>query len=269
MKINSKTKISEIIKENPDSIDTIATINKHFKKLNNPILRKVLATRVTVADAAKIGGVTTELVLDRLSSIGFEIDNKEPTKSNKDNKFHVESFVNKNIVELDARIDLENGNDPFKSIMTAINNLSDNEVLKVTNTFEPLPLIKVLSEKGFDHKVERTEDNLVLTYFSKNEIKGIKTEFPTELIEDDPELFDEIFLKFKKKVKEVDVRDLEMPLPMVTILSEIEVLPEKTVLFVHHKRIPQFLLSELDERGYNLIGKKLDDTNTKLLIYKK
>lgn len=269
MKINKGTKISEIIKANPDAIDTIATINKHFKKLNNPILRKILATRVTVADAAKIGGVSTEMILDRLSSIGFEVEKKGKSEKNIENSNRIDNFENKKLIELDARIDLEKGNDPFKSIMTAVNILSDNEVLKIINTFEPLPLIKILTEKGYDYKVERTDDNLVITYFSKNENKGKTKTLPTELVEDDPKLFDSLYQQFGNHIVEVDVRDLEMPLPMVTILNEIEKLPLKSVLYVHHKRIPQFLLSELEERGYNLVGKKINETNTKLLIYKK
>ncbi len=267
MKINSNTKISDIIKENEGAIDTIATINKHFKKLKNPILRKVLAPRVTIADAAKIGGVTTELLLDRLSSIGFEIANDTNEKLQNHSTEEENHFKEKEIVEFDARPELEKGVDPFKSIMRELKSLPDGKVLKIINTFEPLPLIKILSEKGYAYKVER-ENGLVYTYFTKiNE--GISSDLPQEIIEDNPELFDKLVKRFEDKLKEVDVRQLEMPLPMVTILQEIETLNTDEALFVHHKRIPQFLLSELEQRGYNLVGKKLDEANTKLIIYKK
>ncbi|HHH52803.1 MAG TPA: DUF2249 domain-containing protein [Bacteroidetes bacterium] len=269
MKINAQTKISDIIKANKDVIDVIATINKHFKKLKNPILRKVLAPRVTVADAAKIGGIDIDILLDRLSSVGFEVERSEKEKSNKKNpKENIDNFSGKEIIELDARIDLEKGIDPFKSIMSAIKKLPKGKVLKIINTFEPLPLIKILSEKGYAFKVER-ENNLVYTYFTKIQGKPKKDDLPAEIIEDDKELFDKVLDSYKGKLKEIDVRDLEMPLPMVTILQEIEDLPEGFALYVHHKRIPQFLLKELQERGYNLVGKKLDEANTKLIIYKK
>ena len=267
MKINSNTKISDIIKENEGAIDTIATINKHFKKLKNPILRKVLAPRVTIADAAKIGGVTTELLLDRLSSIGFEIANDTNEELQNHSTGKENHFKEKEIVEFDARPELEKGVDPFKSIMRELKSLPDGKVLKIINTFEPLPLIKILSEKGYAYKVER-ENGLVYTYFTKiNE--GISSDLPQEIIEDNPELFDKLVKRFEDKLKEVNVRQLEMPLPMVTILQEIETLNTDEALFVHHKRIPQFLLSELEQRGYNLVGKKLDEANTKLIIYKK
>ena len=269
MKINARTKISDIIKENKDVIDVIATINKHFKKLKNPILRKVLAPRVTVADAAKIGGIDIDVLLDRLSSIGFEIERIEKKKENAgSSKAENNNFKDKEIIELDARIDLEKGIDPFKSIMSAIKQLPENKVLKIINTFEPLPLIKILSEKGYAFKVERDND-LVYTYFTKIQGKATGNDLPAEIIEDNKELFDKVYNNYKGNIKEVEVRDLEMPLPMVTILQEIENLPEGSALYVHHKRIPQFLLKELQERGYNLVGNKIDEANTKLIIYKK
>jgi len=267
MKINSKTKISDIIKENEDAIDTIATINKHFKKLKNPILRKVLAPRVTIEDAAKIGGVTADLLLDRLSSIGFEIESTTD-KIEKDITDQKDYFEGKEIIEFDARPELEKGVDPFKSIMRELKNLPDGKVLKIINTFEPLPLIKILSEKGYAFKVER-ENGLVYTYFTKIDSKIAKGDLPKDIVEDDPILFEKLESSFADKLKEVDVRQLEMPLPMVTILQEIENLEPGQALYVHHKRIPQFLLGELEERGYNLVGKKIDEMNTKLIIYKK
>jgi len=269
MKINAQTKISDIIKENKEVIDVIATINKHFKKLKNPILRKVLAPRVTIADAAKIGGIDINILFDRLSSIGFEVERIDNTNnkteiSNKNDDY----FTGKDIIELDARIDLEKGIDPFKSIMSGIKQLPENKVLKIINTFEPLPMIKILSEKGYAFKVER-KDDLVYTYFTKIAGKTIEKDLPSEIIEDDKELFDRVYANYKDRIKEVDVRNLEMPLPMVTILQEIENLPQGNALYVHHKRIPQFLLKELAERGYNLVGSKIDEVNTKLIIYKK
>ncbi|MDX5436888.1 MAG: DUF1858 domain-containing protein, partial [Pontibacter sp.] len=56
MEIAANTKISAILKANPDAIEAIAAINRHFEKLRNPLLRKILASRVTIADAARIGG---------------------------------------------------------------------------------------------------------------------------------------------------------------------------------------------------------------------
>lgn len=59
-----------------------------------------------------------------------------------------------------------------------------------------------------------------------------------------------------------------MPEPMVTILKEIETLKEGEALYVDHKKIPQFLLPELEQRDFNILYKEIDCNHTKLLIYK-
>ena len=65
MVVNRKTRISTLIAEDSKVIDTIASINKHFNKLKNPVLRRVLAPRVTIEDASKIGGVTINVFLNK------------------------------------------------------------------------------------------------------------------------------------------------------------------------------------------------------------
>ena len=66
MKISSNTKISDVFRENKDAIDIIASINDHFKKFKNPVLRKVLASRVTIKEAANIGNISPNEILRKL-----------------------------------------------------------------------------------------------------------------------------------------------------------------------------------------------------------
>ncbi len=75
-------------------------------------------------------------------------------------------------------------------------------------------------------------------------------------------------LNFGSNLKEIDVRLLEMPEPMVNILKSIETLPEDHVLLVNHKKVPQFLLPELKSRNYTWIHKDIEPGLTQLLIYK-
>ena len=66
----------------------------------------------------------------------------------------------------------------------------------------------------------------------------------------------------------VDVRNLEMPKPMLTILDALGHLPSETALFVYHKRIPVFLLPELKERKFDYRIKEISDGEVHLLIFK-
>jgi len=60
-----------------------------------------------------------------------------------------------------------------------------------------------------------------------------------------------------------------MPEPMTTILEELEQLPEGFALFVDHKKVPQFLLPELEERNFEIHFKKRSIDHLQLLIFKK
>ncbi len=271
MKISAKTKISELIKENEETIEIISSINKHFKKLKNPFLRKALAPRVTIADAARIGGVPVCVMIDKLREIGFVTDDDcgceavSPKDKYRLNKKEI-TMRKENIVEMDVRPILEGGTDPFDTIMARLKTMDESETLKIINTFEPIPLLNLLKKKGYVYQSERPADGVVHTYLEKAEVENIK-EKPSELKSEKP-LFEAIEKQYAGKMNEVDVRHLEMPMPMVTILEEVEKLGDDRALFVQHKRLPQYLLPELEERGYSWVSKEIDDSNLNLIIFK-
>ena len=169
------------------------------------------------------------------------------------------------IVELDVRPVLEGGVDPFEIIMAKLKSMDDGETLKIINTFEPIPLLNILKTKGYVYETERPEAGIVHTYLEKSGDE-VKTKAGDLQVTDLS--FEEAAEKFANKMKEVDVRDLEMPMPMVTILQEIEDLKEGQALYVHHKKLPQFLIPELEQRNYKWVSKEIDYLNLKLIIFK-
>lgn len=69
-------------------------------------------------------------------------------------------------------------------------------------------------------------------------------------------------------MKEIDVRDLEMPLPMLSILEALDQLPADQALYVNHKRIPMFLLPELEDRRFDHRSWEVGEGDVKMLIFK-
>ena len=270
MNFNKNTRISTLIKANKNTIDVIASINKNFLKLKNPILRRVLAPRVSVSDAAKVGGVKIEVLIEKLGEIGFEFEGVKSQNNQTQDKIIDSMSVPKeikNLVQLDVRPTLDSGEDPFNIIMKAIKILKDEETLQIINTFEPIPLIRKLETKGYESRTVRPEDGIVHTYFKKNTTKWVDNEVE-EKVKKSPVSFEEQLANFGDNIKKIDVRQLEMPEPMVTILKEIETLKKGQALYVEHKKIPQFLLPELEQRNFNILYKEIDCNDTKLLIYK-
>lgn len=267
MIITANTKISKIIKYDKKVIDVIASINKHFRKLKNPILAKVLAPRVNVADAARIGGISTEEFLRKLQENGYDVEfNKEEKKVSQENKKNT-VMDKKNIVTLDVRPILSGGVDPFDEIMKTIKGMKEDETLLIINTFEPVPLLNILQKRGYIYQTERPEPGVVHCYLQKVE-SGSPTEEAKEVKESEPDDFNSIETRFKGKLTEIDVRELEMPMPMVTTLEALEKLNEGEALYVHHKRLPRYLLPELENRGYKIVTKPIDENNLKLIIFK-
>ena len=270
MKFNRNTRISTLINENKETIQAIASINKHFLKLKNPVLRKVLAPRVTVADAAKVGGVAIGIMIKKLEEIGFEFEGDTPQKSNIDNlntENMSESKNIKNLVSLDVRPTIESGEDPFNIIMKAVKILKEEETLLIINSFEPIPLIRKLQSKGYESWTERPMEGEVHTFFRMNSAKWVDNEVE-ESVKKSNKNFDEELAYFSDNIRKIDVRELEMPEPMVQILKEIETLKNDQALFVDHKKIPQFLLPELEVRNFDILYKEIDCNHTILLIYK-
>jgi len=266
MHINKDTKISEIIKENIKAIETIASVNRNFKKLENPFLRKLFASRVSIKDAAKIGGTSANDILKKLEKIGFKVEISE-NKNELTEQNNTKLMKKDKVLTLDVRPILETGTDPYHAIMDTLKTMNSDETLLIVNTFEPVPLLNKLKSLGYDYEVERSDNNMVHTYLTKSEnVEELKKEVKSA---DVNMTFEQAEEKYKGKMHEIDVRDLEMPMPMVTILQEVEKIADDEVLYVHHKRLPQYLLPELETRDWHYVNKEVDEDNMKFIIYKK
>ena len=265
MLVTKDTKIGKILKENSNAIDTIASINKYFLKLKNPILRKVLASRVSVREAAKIGNTSINEFLKRLEGIGFNVS-YDIEINHSEKKTPTIDPIKLAVKILDVRPTIESGADPFKEIMQVVKELQKGKTLKIINVFEPVPLIKILSEKGYKTWTEKIQDNEYHTYFTKETAKASEEIVANMPIKEGS--FDEFLASFGSNIKEIEVRHLEMPEPMVTILAALETLSKNNALLVNHKKIPQFLLPELKKREYQWLSKEIEPGYTLLLIFK-
>ncbi len=270
MTINGDTKISRIIRENKGSIDVLAKVAGPLGKLRNPVLRKALAGRTTLKQAAKIGGCDIRELAEALKPLGFVFapdGNPEKAASDAPPDFvrNLEKYPKE---VLDVRQDLAEGKDPLKKIMAATQKLPAGHVLELINTFEPTPLITMLEKKGYESYVQKAGPDEIRTWFRlKASVKGEEPndEAPETVTE---EVFASRLNEFGEKAEHVNVSDLEMPMPMVTILEALENLPGEHVLVVQHRRIPVFLFNELRERNFNYLLYQGGEKDVRLLIYR-
>jgi len=265
--ISVQTKIGFILKQNPEALEAIISLSPKFNKLRNPLLRKLIASRASIGMASKIGGCTPEDFFRKLQPLGFTIDRSVAdieTNSPDAKPAFMSTLQEKTTVVLDVRADVEVGKDPLQLIMKQLKSLPEGHVLKLINSFEPIPLIEILGKQGYQSYSELISEDESHTYF----LKSVSAESLGETDPDRGANWDELLSRYANKLVEVDVRHLEMPLPMLTILDALENLPEDKALYVHHKRIPVFLLPELRKKGLDYRIKEMNESEVFILIFK-
>lgn len=139
-------------------------------------------------------------------------------------------------VDLDVRPILLNGGEPFSAIMQAVASLKPGEGLRLIATFQPVPLFRVMADKGFSHEARPLEDGSWEVLFHPLETAaglaggGDGAAWP-------------------EPARHLDNRDLEPPEPMMRILAATEEMQAGEVLSALLCREPVFLLPELEKRG--------------------
>lgn len=267
MTVTVNTKIAALIKQHPDALETIINLHPKFEKLRNPLLRKIMAGRTSISMASKISGCSVTEFFRQLKPLGFEIDSTvEAAAANEKQIPDFILFIKKHqVIDLDVRPLIASGQDPLAIIIKKVTTIQPGQVLKIVNSFYPEPLILLLEKQGFTAYADVIDDDLVETYFYKEkkaaEIPATKT---TDLAND----WEGLLKRFESKIEAIDVRAMEMPRPMLTILDALEELPVDTALFVRHKRVPVFLLPELVERKFDYRIKEISEGNVSLLIFK-
>ncbi len=263
MEVHANTKISAILREHPGALDAIVGISTHFEKLRNPLIRKLMTARTNVAMACKVAGCTIEDFRNSLEPLGFTVDTSMGTAVTKALPHSGKPIQPDNFIELDVRPIMAAGRDPLPDILERVRQLQDRQALKIINSFEPTPLILLLRKQGFSSHATKLSSGVVETFFYKEGAITIPEGNPE--VHDD---WDRLMAGFKHQLHELDVRMLEMPLPMMTILETLDQLEPGKALLVHHKRVPVFLLPELEQRRFSYRTKELGNEGVQLLIYK-
>ena len=147
--------------------------------------------------------------------------------------------MNREIITLDVRDDIRTGREPFSRIMRTVSALTADQDLVLRAPFEPIPLLDLMAQRGFEHRSSQTSSGdweILLTRESKPEVRLISAE------PDCPPA--------RAAGVEVDARGLEPPQPLVAILEALASLPKGGELCARTDRRPLHLYPHLEERGF-------------------
>ncbi len=244
--ISGDTMLAGLLAEHPGLLEVLVGYHPHFAELRNPLLRRVMASRVTVSEAARLAGSSPEDLLRVLRRAAGEADSFVPCSPPSEHEAESGGEAAKpaalarvpesRLVRLDVREDIRRGQEPFVRIMTAVKALRPGQVLVLRAPFEPIPLYGVLASRGFAHWTDRRAGDDFEVWFQREVAAAVPAGSPAA----EPGSAD----------LAIDVRGLEPPQPMVRVLELLDALEPGQRLEVIHDRRPRFLYPQLDDRGF-------------------
>lgn len=164
--INPKTKVLKLIETYPELEEVLIGYVPAFQKLKNPILRNTVAKITTLQQAASIGKVGIEELINTLRrAVGeseIEIEDSEDYNFVKPEWFSLDKLTN----TTDIREMLDRGEQPVNLVVSDLNKLGQGEIYKVISPFLPAPLIDKASSLELNHWVDKQEEALYYIYFS-------------------------------------------------------------------------------------------------------
>lgn len=166
MKVTAEMKVKDALKINERMLDAFTWLAPEFERLRNPALRKVMANRVTIEQAARVAKLPLAEILYVLNLAAGE----EPEQLNREfdslpvGAFQVARDNSRrkprellNLKDRDERVRFVDvmphagqSEDPLPTIMHNMLALeSDREVLLVRHPFDPIPLRELFARRGF------------------------------------------------------------------------------------------------------------------------
>jgi hypothetical protein len=166
--ITPKTRVGELLDAYPFLEEVLLDISPVFSKLKNPVLRKTVAKVASLQQAAIVGGMPVEELVNRLRTaagqealLGLHDD---VSGSSEEPEWYSPDRISD---RFDATAMINVGDNPMNEVLTRARKLADGAILELVTPFRPAPLIDLLKEKGY--KVwSRQDGNKFSTYFLRN-----------------------------------------------------------------------------------------------------
>jgi hypothetical protein len=153
--ITPETKIYDLLENYPSLENKLIEIAPVFSKLKNPVLRKTITKFTSLKQAAIVGNVSLNHLVNELrKEVGqhAETFNEKAESGNQSLKHPAKIKETYN-----ATMDIESGGHPLGKVMSDIQKLDIDECYLLITPFLPAPLIQKVEEKGF--KVLTENDN--------------------------------------------------------------------------------------------------------------
>ena len=164
--ITPKTKIIQLLEAYPELEDLIIEYAPALKKLKNPALRKTVISITTLQQAAAVGEVKVEDLINKLrKEVGQDLLSNEAADSYKIAKPSW-FILTKVVAEIDVREMLAAGEHPVNQVISDLKELSEGDIYKMIAPFLPAPLIDKASSLDFKHWINKISEKEYEVYFT-------------------------------------------------------------------------------------------------------
>jgi len=182
MRVIAEMKIKDVLKINERMIEAFVWLAPEFQRLRNPTLRRAMSGRVTVTQAARVGGIPlTEALyvlnlaagedvsqlhqeLEQMPAQAFQYTPENPPR--KPRQLLGLADTNPRVHFVDVMPQAERNEDPRPAIMHGLTELRDaDEVLLVRHPFDPIPLRDLFARRGFASWAEERQPVEWYIYF--------------------------------------------------------------------------------------------------------
>lgn len=166
--ITPKTRVLQLIEAYPQLEAVLVAMVPAFRKLQNPVLRRTVARVATLQQAAAVGNVAVEELVNRLRrEVGQDLyAGGAGTAYNTERPAWFDPA--RVAGELDARPLLAAGEQPVNQAMADLAALAPGSIYKLSAPFLPAPLIDKGASLGLEHwLVKQAEESFEVFFYKR------------------------------------------------------------------------------------------------------
>ncbi|MFU8844762.1 MAG: DUF1858 domain-containing protein [Bacteroidales bacterium] len=166
--ITPKTRVSEILETYPELEEALTEMTPVFKKLKNPMLRRTIARVTSLQQAAAVGEIPVETVVNKLRSLTGQ-DKLEGLTEASTNANDLPSWFDPKKIRktFDAREIIAGGGHPLTDVLRDLHGWNGDDIYEFVTPFLPAPLLDKVRELGFNVWTKKENGNLYRNYFRK------------------------------------------------------------------------------------------------------
>jgi hypothetical protein len=150
--IHPQTKVGALLEAYPGVEEALIAAVPAFARLRNPILRRTVAKVATLEQAAKIGGIPVDDLVSRLRNTAGQSAEQATGGAavSIQDVATAPAWIREDRVryEIDADAMLEHGVHPIGKVRECVAELEAGEIVRLTSSFRPEPLIDLFARGG-------------------------------------------------------------------------------------------------------------------------